>query len=146
MEIKQISLENIEEIKVIISEAFSEEPWNDDWQDEQQFNCYISDLIDNKNSLALGLYRADELIGVCLGRIKHWYSGNEYWIDDLAIMPKAQGKGCGSRFIALIEDFIRQKNIKGIVLFTQRDASAFDFYKKNNFEEKTERVIFEKRL
>lgn len=146
MEIKKLSIDNIEEIKYIIKETFSMEPWNDDWRDERQFHSYILDLIGNKNSLSLGLYDNEELIGVSLGRIKHWYTGTEYWIDDLAILPKAQGHGCGSQFIDMIEAFIKEQDMVGIVLFTEKEIPAYSLYVKKAFEEKTERVFFEKRL
>lgn len=146
MEIKKLSTENIEDIKFVIKETFSREPWNDDWHDEQQFQLYILDLIDNKNSLSLGLYDNGELIGVSLGRIKHWYTGTEYWIDDLAVLPKVQGHGCGLKFIDLIEKFMKEKGIVGIVLFTEKDIPAYGLYVKKDFEEQENRVFFEKRL
>lgn len=146
MEIKELSTENIEEIKYVIKETFSREPWNDDWHDEEQFHLYILDLIDNKNSLSLGLFDKGELIGVSLGRIKHWYTGNEYWIDDLAVLPKAQGHGCGSKFVELIEEFVKKIKVEGIVLFTEKDIPAYGLYVKKGFEERSERVFFEKRL
>lgn len=146
MEVRKISTENIEAIKSVIKEAFSGEPWNDDWSDERQFHAYILDLIDNKNSLSIGLYEHDELIGVSLGRVKHWYTGTEYWIDDLAIFSSKQGKGCGSKFVDLIEQLVRRENIVGVVLFTEKQIPAYGLYVKKGFEERTERVFFEKRL
>lgn len=146
MKLKKLHINNIEEIKFIIKETFSEEPWNDDWHDAKQFHSYILDLTDNKNSLSLGLYDNNELIGVSLGRIKHWYTGNEYWIDDLAILPKVQGNGCGSTFIKLIEQYSKENGINNIVLFTEKNIPAYGFYIKNGFEEHAQRVFFEKPL
>lgn len=147
MDIRKINIANIEEIKYVIKETFSKEPWNDDWNDEKQFHSYILDLIDNKNSLSLGLYdENNHLIGVSLGRIKHWYTGTEYWIDDLAIHPKTQRCGCGSKFIDMIEEYIKELGIIGIVLFTEKCIPAYNFYVKKSFIEKKERVFFEKHL
>lgn len=146
MKIKELTVNEIEDIKNIILEAFSREPWNDNWTDKQQFHLYILDLIGNKNSLSLGLYDNEKLIGVSLGRIKHWYTGNEYWIDDLAILPQSQGQGCGSKFIDLIETFIKPKGIVKIVLFSEKNIPAYHFYVKKEFTEKTKRVFFEKIL
>lgn len=146
MEIKELNITYIENIKAVILDTFSREPWNDDWSDKEQFHSYILDLIGNPNSLSLGLYENGELIGVSLGRIKHWYTGNEYWIDDLAILPQTQGRGCGSKFIDLIEDYIRAKDFVGIVLFTEREIPAYHLYIKKGFEEKRERVFFEKKI
>lgn len=146
METRKIGTAQLEEIKRVIQTTFSREPWNDDWSDEAQLHAYILDLIDNRNSLSLGLYDGGELIGVSLGRVKHWYAGTEYWIDDLAVLPKAQGRGCGSKFVDLIEDFARGEGIAGIVLFTERGIPAYGLYVKKAFEEKPTRVFFEKRL
>lgn len=146
MELRQIGLEQTEEIKTVIRETFSQPPWNDDWQDAAQFHAYILDLIGNRNSLSLGLYDGDDLIGVSLGRIKHWYAGTEYWIDDLAILPRAQGGGLGAKFLEQIERFILSREIVGIVLFTEKDIPAYGLYVKRQFEEKPQRVFFEKHL
>lgn len=145
-EIKEINGADTENIKKIISETFSREPWNDDWSDEKQLYLYILDLIGNPNSLSLGLYKNNELIGVSLGRIKHWYTGNEYWIDDLAVLPQFQGCGYGSEFIDLIEAYIKAKGFTGIVLFTEKDIPAYNLYVKKEFTKKTERVFFEKKI
>lgn len=146
MEIKKLNVQNIEEIKFVINESFSQPPWNDDWSDEKQFHLYILDLIDNKNSLSLGLYDNEVLIAVSLGRIKHWYEGTEYWIDDLAVLPQFQGLGYGSNFIKQMEDYLKQQNISAIVLRTQKGIPAYDFYVKNGFSEKSENVYFDKKL
>lgn len=147
MNIKVLSANDTKKIKYIIYETFSREPWNDEWTDEKQFHQYIIDLTGNQNSLSLGLYDdAGELIGVSLGRIKHWYKGNEYWIDDLAILPKSQGKGFGLKFIDLIEDYLKNNNINGIVLFTERDIPAYNLYVKKEFKELKKRVFFEKSI
>lgn len=146
MEIHQLKLTQIEEIKKVISDAFSPEPWNDDWSDELQFNNYIMDLIGNKNSLSLGLYDMDKLVGVSLGRVKHWYKGNEYWIDDLAIRPEFQGRGYGSEFLKLLEKYVKEMSIVRIVLFTNKDIPAYYMYLKNGFVQQEERVFFEKKL
>lgn len=144
MEIRKLSVNDAEEIKFIIKETFSREPWNDDWNDAQQFHSYILDLIDNRNSLSLGLYDNGILIGVSLGRIKHWYTGVEYWIDDLAVLPRFQGNGYGSQFIDMIEGFVKENGIVGIVLFTEKEIPAYGLYVKKSFVEKKERVFFEK--
>ena len=45
------------------------EPWNDDWSDDEQLTGYMLDLTGNRNSLSLGLDEENELVGVSLGSI-----------------------------------------------------------------------------
>lgn len=143
MEIRELGVENIEEIKKIILEIFSGEPWNDTWTDKQ-LHRYVLELIGNRNSLSLGFYEAGSFIGISLGRIKHWYEGTEYWIDEFGILPQKQGNGFGSEFLREIECFLADRKIAGIVLLTEKTVSAYHFYKRNGFEEKEEQVFFVK--
>lgn len=144
MELKKLSLDNIDEIKAVILDAFSGEPWYDDWQDPAQFDRYIIDLIGNNNSLSLGGYDGGTLVAAALGRIKHWYAGTEYWIDDLGVISSAQGKGFGSEFISLMERYLKERRINKIVLLTNKDVPAFRFYAKNGFTVRSEKVVYEK--
>lgn len=146
MELKKLSLEDIDDIKRVILDAFTGEPWNDDWQDPEQFHRYILDLIDNENSLSLGLVDNGKIVAVSLGRIKHWYSGNQYWIDDLGVISDAQGKGYGTSFLTLAEQYLKEHGINKIILLTEREIPAFYFYKKNGFELREKRVVYEKEI
>ena len=84
--LKRLGPENREEIKTLFVSVFTREPWCDDWSDPEQLDLYIRDLTGQSYSLTWGLYDgADELIGISLGYIKHWYSGTEYIINELCI-------------------------------------------------------------
>lgn len=142
MEIRQLNMQNEKEIMGIIKDAFAVDPWYDNWDDEEIFHLYILDVIGNVNSLALGLYEGNELVGVSLGRLKHWFNGTEYCIDDFCIRSSCQGKGAGSLFLKMLRAYGRKKNYKKITLRTKRTASAYEFYKKNGFREIEEDVFF----
>lgn len=140
MAIRKLSIENIEEIKSLFSEIFTKEPWNDDWSDPVQLHEYITDLIGNRNSLTLGLYEDNELIGLSLGSIMHWYIGTEYYIFELCIKKEKQGKGLGTAFLNEIEKIVKEKQITHIFLQTERTVPAYEFYMKNSFVELKDHV------
>ena len=142
--IKKLSVDFIEEIKTLFAEIFTNEPWNDDWSDENQLHNYILDLTGNRNSLAIGLFEDEEFIGMALGSIKHWYTGTEYYIDEFCIKSQKQGKGIGTKFLAMVEKFVEEKGISHIFLQTERTVPAFEFYKKNGFTELCDHVSFVK--
>lgn len=54
MELKRIGIEQKEAIKKLFVSVFTIEPWNDDWSDEKQLDCYIDDLIGQGYSLKAG--------------------------------------------------------------------------------------------
>lgn len=144
-ELKELNINNIDEIKEFFFDIFTKDPWNDDWSDEKQLHCYIVDLIGNQNSLVLGLFENGSMVGLSMGNIRHWYSGTQYNIDELCIKTEEQGRGLGSQFLKEIEIFIKNRGIIHIFLQTERTVPAYQFYKKNGFYELEEHVSFVKK-
>lgn len=146
MRLEVLSTREKDEIAQLFVSVFSAEPWNDDWSDATQLERYIDDLIGNKNSLTLGLRDGPALIGLAMGHIRHWYSGTEYYIDELCIHPQRQGQGMGSRFLSEIEAYLRRCDIRHLFLLTDQNVPAYRFYLQNGFTQLKENVAFVKTL
>lgn len=144
--IKELNVTNKEEITSLFLSVFKEEPWNDDWSDKKQLDAYMEDLIGNKNSLSLGYFQENNLIGIALGNIKHWYSGTEYLISELCIKRDCQGHGLGKKFLVEVEEFLRKRNIHSIFLETEKNVYAYKFYLENGFQEEEMHVCFSKKF
>jgi ribosomal protein S18 acetylase RimI-like enzyme len=119
----------------LYKEAFSGEPWNDDWSDKNQLIEYIKDISKAYNALNYGLLINGELVGMSVGKINHWWEGTNYNIEELCVSPSYQGKGIGSRFIDLIEQRVCEKGLAGIFLQTDNDKPSYRFYHKNGFKD-----------
>lgn len=117
--IKKLGVEHLEEVKSLFVEVFTKEPWNDDWSDAAQLDNYILDLIGQSNSVTLGYFLEDEMVGLSMGRIKHWFSGTEY---------------------------CKSIGLKQIFLQTDQNVPAYEFYKKNDFFQLKEHVAFGKKF
>lgn len=143
-ELRKLNIDNIDEIKDFFFTIFTNEPWNDDWSDSNQLHEYMTDLIGNKNSLALGLFENGNMVGLSMGSIKHWYTGTEYYIDEFCIKTEEQGRGLGTQFLEAIETYIKQRGMKHIFLQTERTVPAYNFYKKNGYFELEDHVSFVK--
>ena len=143
---KQIGLPEKELIKELFTSVFTIPPWNDDWSDKEQLDLYITDLINQNNSLAYGLFEENILVGISLGHIKHWFTGTEYCIDEFCVHTDKQGKGLGTYFMKEIEAAIKDIGLVQIFLQTDSSVPAYHFYKKCGFLESTGLVSFEKQL
>ncbi len=143
--IKELSNENKKEIESVFFETFSKSPWNDNW-DKEQLDQYMNDLIAPFNSLSFGLFFNNELIGISLGRIAHFYDGNQYRVDEFCILTSYQGQKFGSKFIELLSYEALKRNIKYIILNTERIFPAYKFYLKNGFEEEKNNVMLAKKI
>ena len=135
MMVRELDRSNNDEIKRLFREVFSAPPWNEDWSDERQLDDYLLDLTEVRNPLLFGLFEGEELIGISIGRIKHWCGGTEYFIEELCIRPDMQGKGYGRAFFSLIESDLKARGLDTIFLMTEKDKPAYGFYKKIGFEE-----------
>lgn len=127
MEIKQCMMQDFNDIKDLFIDVFTKNPWNDDWSNENQLNAYLMDLMGQQNSLTFGLYKEEQLIGFSLGRVKHWYEGTEYYIDELCISTTLQKKGYGTKFIELLEMELYKRDIQHF-LFINRCRCACLFF------------------
>ena len=135
MNVIKLESDKFDEIKLLFKDIFMNEPWNDDWSDDKQLTEYILDLTGNRNSLAIGLYDENELIGFSLGNIMHWCAGTEYYIYEFCIKRERQHNGLGTLFLNEIEAYVKSLGINHIFLQTDKIAPAYEFYKKNGFSE-----------
>ena len=119
----------------LFRDAFSGEPWNDNWSDTEQLMEYMKDISKAYSQLNYGLLIDGRLVGMSVGKIKHWWEGTEYAIDEICVSPAYQGQGLGSKFLSLIESAMREKGLGGIFLQTDNDKPAYRFYHKNGFRD-----------
>lgn len=143
---RQLSGEDFPAILELFTSVFTKEPWNDDWSDEAQLRAYIQDLTGQGNSLTFGLYDGPALIGLSMGRTKHWYTGTEYCIDEFCIRTSGQGKGAGRFFMGKIAEACKALGLTHIFLLTDKDVPAYHFYRKLGFTELESNVAFAKEL
>ena len=127
-------------------EAFSGEPWNDDWSDTNQLNEYMKDISKGYNALNYGLMIDGMLVGMSVGKISHWWEGTNYNIEELCIAPSYQGQGIGSEFLELIEQSAREKGLAGIFLQTDNDMPSYRFYHKNGYKDLDKHISLYKKI
>lgn len=145
-EFKRIGIDEIGVIKKLFKSVFTIKPWNDDWSNEEQLCLYLIDLVGQDNSLTYGLYENEELISISMGHIRHWYSGTEYYIDELCVRTDKQGSGIGTYFLKKIEKAMKEIGMTNIFLQTEDNSPAYGFYQKNGFYELKGHVSFVKEV
>jgi aminoglycoside 6'-N-acetyltransferase I len=146
MERRVLTIRDREIITRLFMDVFTNEPWNDDWSDAEQLNAYISDLIEQGNSLALGYYDGERIVGLSMGHVKHWYTGTEYCIDEFCVDRSMQGQGVGSCFLKEIEEYLSKNGISQIFLQTEQCVPAYAFYVHRGFRELEGHVSFAKKI
>ncbi|MCK4029212.1 GNAT family N-acetyltransferase [Streptococcus iners] len=146
MKLKELCFSDMEMVKQLFLSVFSQEPWNDDWSDEEQLDRYIGDLLAHPRALCFGLFDQGKLLGLSLGHIRYWYEGTEYRIEEFCISHDYQGQGHGASFLANIEKQLVDRKIVHILLQTERNLPAYFFYKKCGFRALEEDVTMYKKV
>lgn len=146
MELRALTVADWARITALFCEVFTGEPWNDDWSDAAQLDAYIADLTGQHNSLSLGFFNGDRLVGLSLGFIKHWHTGTEYAIEEFCIDRRIQGRGIGASFMKAIERYLSERGTRQIFLQTERNAPAYGFYLHRGFQELKDHVSLVKRI
>ncbi len=146
MELRKLTVHDREIITELFRDVFTNEPWNDDWSDPAQLDAYITDLTGQGYSLTLGYFDGGRLVALSMGHVKHWYTGTEYFIDELCVARGMQGKGIGGRFLEAVEAYLSENGICQMFLQTENNVPAYRFYLKNGFSELAGHVSFSKRI
>ena len=146
MNLKVLTSKDKESITTLFRDVFTRDPWNDDWSDSDQLAAYIDDLIGQSNSLTLGYVDGDRLVGLAMGRIKHWHEGTEYCVDEFCVDTPFQNIGIGSAFLNEIEAYLSCIGVHWLYLQTDRTAPAYAFYTHRGFFELNDNVSLAKRV
>ena len=146
MEFKVLTLQDKGSVTELFKNVFTQDPWNDDWSDPEQLSAYIDDLMGQSNSLTIGYFSNEELVALSMGRVKHWYEGTEYCIDEFCVAGSSQHRGIGSSFLKEIEAYLTETGVRFIFLQTDRGVPAHSFYMKNGFRELADNVSLSKKI
>lgn len=116
----------------LYQKVFAKAPWfenNDRMSIEQLFMNF------HKNNAFIGYVArsGEDIVAVSIGLAKPYIKGLEYYIDQFFVDYELQGKGIGSLFLNEIKKDLIMKNIRAIMLLTEKQYPAFNFYIKNGF-------------
>lgn len=131
--IKQFTSQDLPNCVQLFIKTFNCPPWNDQWTKELA-ERYLLEIIDRKRFVGFLLYEGTELVGASFGCLKSWWSNDELLIEEFFISPDHQHQGFGQKLIKEIIRYTEENDIPSIILLTNKEKPAFDFYKKNNFE------------
>ncbi|MEK5101492.1 GNAT family N-acetyltransferase [Cytobacillus sp. FSL M8-0252] len=140
MEFKLLEMNDLTKCSETFIEVFNDEPWNDEWTFTKA-KKYLLSFYQTPGFLGVLAVENDEIIGFILGIKRVWWSGDEFFINEMCVKTQSQNKGIGKALLNHLIKELHNSNISNITLLTDRGIPAEEFYKKNGFEE-IERIIF----
>ncbi|WP_459965841.1 N-acetyltransferase family protein [Paenibacillus sp. JCM 10914] len=137
---------DLERCADLFLKVFNASPWFDEWQSAGQVQQYLLEFMDNPVFVGYVIERNQALLGACFGHTKSWYSGREYHVHEYYIDTGLQRSGLGSALMNYIKDDLISKNIHCMVLLTEKELPAEEFYKKQGFQVKQDLIFMYNKL
>lgn len=121
-------------------EVFNGEPWNDNWNTEKA-ERYLHDFYRTPGFIGILAVEGDEVLGFLFGVRQGWWSGDEFFIQEMCVKGGRQKRGIGKALLERLEEELQAHAVTHLSLLTDRGIPAERFYRNNGFAE-IERLVF----
>lgn len=134
MLVRNIYIEDIEICAKIFIDAYSKEPWNENY-DLEKVKEFLTKFTSGNTYTGWVIMEKGQIAGFVVGVIMPCIERDYFRIEDICVSPDMQRKGIGGELLKRIAFELRNKNIDSIVLNTIKDFPAYKFYLMNGFVE-----------
>ncbi len=130
--IRKMKKTDISACAEILCAVYNNEMWQCRWTMKTGVD-YLGDYFDAKKFVGFVIEENENIIGALFAHEKIWWNNSELYIDEMFIQPELQRGGYGSMLINAAEEYVKEHNLAGLTLCTNRYAPAPNFYRKNGF-------------
>jgi len=116
-------------------QSFNSPPWNEGWSRERAYE-YINDVFDTPKFVGFILSDNGQDVAYALCIEKYWWNKDDrckLYMELFFTKPDCRQKGYGTELLEHIEKYAQDNRLRSVMLFTQKDKPAYDFYVKNGF-------------
>lgn len=132
--VRNMFTEDLEACAEIYMDAYSKEPWNENY-DYEKVKKYLARFVSGNTYAGWVILEENQIVGFVLGVIIPCIENDYFRIEDFCVRPEMQRKGIGGELLKKISLALRGKCIDSIMLNTVKGFPAYKFYLKNGFEE-----------
>lgn len=140
LKFRKFNDKDIEKCAKLFKEVFSDYPWYDNWVSLKQVRIYLNELIENPSFEGFIALEGSKIAGVCFGHRRSWWMGKEFIIDEFFVANKMQGNGIGTKLMDYVKVRLIRGNYTRLVLLTNKEIPAEEFYIKNGFYTNQDRI------
>ena len=143
---RKFTVRDIDGCTELFKEVFSAYPWYDKWVSFKQTRTYLEELIENPVFEGYVAYSGLDLVAVCFGHRRSFWTGKEFFIDEFYVRNESQGSGIGTHMLNYVKESLMAENYVRLVLLTNKEIPAEDFYIKMGFYNNQSRTVMVKDL
>lgn len=130
--IRKMEMKDIDACADILCSVYNNELWQCRWTVDTA-KAYLTDYFKTEKFVGFIIENNNNICGAIFCHEKIWWNNSEIFIDEMFIKPQIQNKGYGTQLIKAVEGYVKEHNLAGITLSTNRYTPAPKFYKKNGF-------------
>ncbi|NEJ73370.1 GNAT family N-acetyltransferase [Rhizobium phaseoli] len=131
-QIKRLIPEYLCSAAAVLVSAYARPPWNEDWSLEAAVEN-VKTVLETPKSIALAAIEGDKVLGVALGIRQRRHSGPVIYLDELSVLPEAQGTGIGTALLSAMYETAMAEGCNSVWLVSQREGSLSKFYQRCGF-------------
>jgi len=143
--IQRCSLAHVEQYGKIYADAFSGEPWKDDWTVDDA-TTHVREILENKQAFGLEYVKDGQVIGFILGSSMLFHYGRTFEVNDLAVSPAYQRQGIANELMQTLMAEMKDRGIIALHLITASEGVLPRFYEKLGFTKETRVMLMGKDL
>ncbi|MBP2449237.1 GNAT family N-acetyltransferase [Rhizobium leguminosarum] len=131
-QIKRLIPDHLSSAAAVLVSAYARPPWNEDWSLEAAVEN-VKTVLETPKSIALAAIAGDKVLGVALGIRQRRHSGPVIYLDELSVLPEAQGAGIGIALLSAIYETATAEGCNSVWLVSQREGALSKFYQRCGF-------------
>ena len=117
MEYRIVETCDIKSLANAMSQAYSEEPWNEEWTEEKAMRR-VSAILGNYEAFGIAAVENGNIVGGLLGYVDPYASEDFFFVSELFVIPDWKKHGIGKQLMAELEIILKEKDIHVIQLIS----------------------------
>jgi len=131
-EIREITIEDLNECARLSMDAFNAPPWSDEWTEETA-RQRIAEYFHSPGFLGCASFIEGKLVAFAIGTTIQWYNGRHFYLHEVAVKPELQQRGIGTRLMAYLGEMLKKNDIRASYLLTMNNDRLKAFYERHGF-------------